>query len=73
MKTLLWLFWNHCQKICGSILAAMAALDLESRITDYHDDIAGIIGEKKYHAIRLTLGALILIRALLPAQPNVTK
>lgn len=60
----LWFWANHIQKTAGLMLAALASLDLAG----YRDDLTYIIGEKKYHAIRLFLGAIVVLRAITPGK-----
>jgi len=39
-------------------------------LAGYREDITALIGEKKYHAIRVFLGAVIVLRAVTPGKPK---
>ena len=59
-----WFWYSHVQKTAGFLLASLASMDLAG----YRDDISALIGERKYHAIRLFLGAIVVIRAITPSK-----
>jgi len=61
-----WFWYEHVQKTAGLVLAGLASLDLAG----YREDITALIGEKKYHAIRVFLGAVIVLRAVTPGKPK---
>jgi len=59
-----WFWYGHVQKTAGSILVALTSLDLAG----YREDITALIGEKKYHAVKLFLGAMVVLRAVTPGK-----
>jgi hypothetical protein len=59
------LWWHtHVQKTLGSLLAALAGVDLVSALAGFQADITAFLGAKVYAALRCACGLAIVIRAV---------
>jgi len=59
-----WFWYSHVQKTAGTVLAALSTLDLAG----YREDITAFIGDKTYHAVRVFLAAIVVLRAITPSK-----
>lgn len=55
---------NHVQKSLGSLLAALAGVDLIAALAGYQADITAVLGAKAYAILRCLCAGAIVVRAV---------